>query len=133
MNTQTQEAIQSNPAVTENEAPAAVGSSRKLISTVKRNTRKRFTAEEKIRIVLEGFSRELPVSDLCRKESISTAIYYSWLKTFMEAGKSRLKGDFTRDADAQEVSRLRKENSRLKEILAEITLERELFKKSLKA
>jgi len=127
MNTQT---IENEPSI----QPVAdnVGSTKKLINAVKRNTKRRFTAEEKIRIVLEGFSRELPVSDLCRKESISTAIYYSWLKTFMEAGKSRLKGDFTRDADAQEVLRLKKENSRLKEILAEVTLERELFKKSLK-
>lgn len=131
MNTQTQAIDPSNQSSADNGA-APIGSSQRLISSVKRHTRKRFAAEEKIRIVLEGFSRELPVSDLCRKESISTAIYYSWLKSFMEAGKSRLQGDFTRDADAKEVSKLRKENSRLKEILAEVTLERELYKKSLK-
>ena len=133
MNTQTENIQQSNPALETANGVGPAGSTRKLINSVKRHTKRRFTSEEKIRIVLEGFSRELPVSDLCRRENISTAIYYSWLKCFMEAGKSRLQGDFTRDADAKEVSHLRRENSRLKEILAEVTLERELFKKSLKA
>jgi len=130
MNTQTQERQvldQSDP------TQASPGGAKRLINQVKRQTRKRFSAEEKIRIVLEGFRKELPVSDLCRKEEISTAIYYSWLKDFMEAGKERLMGDYRRDATRHEVKHLKKENSKLKEILAETALEKELFKKSLKA
>ena len=85
------------------EVTATPGSAAKLIREVKRKTRKRFSSEEKIRIVLEGFRKELPVSDLCRKESISTALYCYWLKDFMEAGKSRLKKDSLRDASKGEV------------------------------
>jgi len=133
MNTQTKDIEQSSQNSSLENSIGSSGSTRKLMGSVKSHTKKRFAAEEKIRIVLEGFSRELPVSDLCRRESISTAIYYSWLKTFMEAGKSRLQGDFKREANAREVSKLKKENSRLKEVLAEVTLEKELFKKSLKA
>ena len=133
MNSQTKAIQESSQVATEEEAQRSPSSARSLIGAVKRHTRKRFSSEEKIRIVLEGFSRELPVSDLCRKENISTALYYSWLKDFMEAGKSRLTGDTTRDATSKEVSSLRHENSRLKEILAEVTLEKELLKKSLKA
>ena len=107
------------------------GSAAKLIREVKRKTRKRFSSEEKIRIVLEGFRRELPVSDLCRRENISTALYYSWLKDFMEAGKSRLKKDSLRDATKSEVKSLRGENSRLKELLGEQALHIQLLKKSL--
>jgi transposase len=77
---------------------ATHGSAAKLIREVKYKTRKRVSSEDKIRIVLEGFRGELSTSDLCRRESISTAIYYSWLKNFMEAGKARLKGDGLRDA-----------------------------------
>jgi transposase len=80
---------------------------------------------------LEGFRREVPVSDLCRREEISTAIYYSWLKDFMEAGKARLRGDSLRDATRSEVKRLREENGRLKELVGEQALRIELFKKSL--
>jgi transposase len=95
---------------------AAPGSAAKLIREVKQKTRKRLSSEDKIRIVLEGFRRELPVSDLCRKENISTPIYYSWLKDFMEAGKARLKGDGLRDATKSEVRSLRDENDHLKEL-----------------
>lgn len=106
---------------------------RQLISSIKRQGRRRFRSDEKIRIVLEGFSRELPVSELCRREGISTPVYYSWLKSFMEAGKARLMGNTARDASEDEVLKLKKENSGLKEILAEAVLERELLKKSLRA
>ena len=82
---------------------ATPGSAAKLIREVKYKTRKRVSSEDKIRIVLEGFRGELSTSDLCRRESISTAIYYSWLKNFMEAGKARLKGDGLRDATTSEV------------------------------
>jgi transposase len=113
------------------EVTATPGGAARLIREVKRKTRKRFSSEEKIRIVLEGFRKELPVSDLCRKESISTALYYSWLKDFMEAGKSRLKKDSLRDASKGEVKGLRSENIRLKELLGEQALHIQLLKKSL--
>lgn len=108
-------------------------SSRKLILDVQRHTRKRFSSEEKIRVVLEGFKQEIPVSELCRKENISSALYYSWLKDFMEAGKERLKKDYQRDATKSEVKSLRKENSHLKELLGEQALEIQVFKKSLRS
>jgi len=113
------------------EAQATPGSAAKLIRQVRQNTRKRFSSEDKIRIVLEGFRKEIPISDLCRRENISTAIYYSWLKDFMEAGKARLKGDSLRNATKGEVKSLREENSRLKELLGESALENQLLKKSL--
>ena len=116
------------------EAPQTTpGSAAKLIREVKQKTRKRLSSEDKIRIVLEGFRRELPVSDLCRKENISTPIYYSWLKDFMEAGKSRLKGDGLRDATKSEVRSLRDENNDLKELVGSQALEIQLLKKSLNA
>lgn len=115
------------------EAQATPGSAAKLIREVKYKTRKRFPAEEKVRIVLEGFRKELPTSDLCRRENISTAIYYSWLKDFMEAGKMRLKGDSLRDATKSEVKHLREENADLKELVGEQALNIQLLKKSLAA
>lgn len=122
---------ESTLALEKEEIAATPGSAAKLIREVKRHTRKKFFAEDKIRIVLEGFRKEIPVSDLCRRENISTAIYYSWLKDFMEAGKARLKGDSLRNATKSEVKELREENSRLKELLGEQTLEMQLLKKSL--
>lgn len=102
-----------------------------LIRQVRRATRRRFTAEEKIRIVMEGLKREVPVKDLCRQEGIGAAIYYSWLKDFMEAGKARLKGDSIRQANRAEVEARNQENERLKQILADQALEIHLLKKSL--
>ena len=113
------------------EERATSGSGERLIREVRRKTQRRFSAEDKIRIVLEGFRREIPVSDLCRREQISTAIYYSWLKDFMEAGKARLWGDSLRDATRSEVKRLKDENGRLKELVGEQALRIQLFKKSL--
>jgi transposase len=107
------------------------GSTRKLIRSVRKATRRKFTAEDKIRIVLEGFRKEIPISDLCRQERISSAIYYIWLKDFMEAGKSRLKGDSLRSANEQEVKNLKEENARLKELVAEQALQLQVYKKSL--
>jgi len=118
--------------VLEKETPQATpGSAAKLIREVKYKTRKRVSSEDKIRIVLEGFRKELPTSDLYRRENISTAIYYSWLKDFMEAGKARLKGDSLRDATKSEVKHLREQNARLKELLGEAALDNQLLKKSL--
>ena len=113
------------------EVPTTPGSAAKLIREVRAQTRRRFSAEDKIRIVLEGFRKEMPVSDLCRREGISSALYYSWLKDFMEAGKTRLKGDTLRDATQSEVKELRRENARLKELVGEQALEIQLLKKSL--
>jgi transposase len=113
------------------EIPATPGSAAKLIREVRVQTRRRFSAEDKIRIVLEGFRKEIPVSDLCRREGISSALYYSWLKDFMEAGKARLKGDTLRDATQGEVKELRRENVRLKELVGEQALEIQLLEKSL--
>ena len=113
------------------EVSSPPGSTAKLIREVRAQTRRRFSAEDKIRIVLEGFRKEIPVSDLCRREGISSALYYSWLKDFMEAGKARLKGDTLRDATQSEVKELRRENGRLKELVGEQALEIQLLKKSL--
>jgi len=113
------------------EVSTTPGSTAKLIREVRAQTRRRFSAEDKIRIVLEGFRKEIQVSDLCRREGISSALYYSWLKDFMEAGKARLKGDTLRDATQGEVKELRRENGRLKELVGEQALEIQLLKKSL--
>jgi len=113
------------------EERAAPGSTAQLIWRVRKATERKFSAEEKIRIVLEGFRKELPVSELCRREGISASIYYSWLKQFMEAGKGRLKGDTLRDATSDEVKQLRQENRQLKELLGQQALELSLFKKNL--
>jgi len=107
------------------------GSTARFINHVRRKTRKRVSAEDKIRIVLEGFRKELSVSDLCRREGINASVYYSWLKDFMEAGKSRLKGDTIRSATEGEVKKLKAENQRLKALAGEQALAISLFKKSL--
>ena len=103
----------------------------KLIQQVRKKTRRRFTAEEKICIVIEGMRREIPTTELCRREGISSVIYYSWLKDFMEAGKARLSGDTQREANRGEVKALKRENERLKLVVADQMLEITLFKKSL--
>ena len=113
------------------EVAATPGSAAKLIREVRAKTRRKFSSEDKIRIVLEGFRKEMPVSDLCRREGISSALYYSWLKDFMEAGKARLKGDSLRDATQSEVKELRAENEWLKELAGEQALQIQLLKKSL--
>ena len=107
------------------------GSAKRLIRKVRQATRRRYSAEEKIRIVMEGIRGDDPVSDLCRREGISSNVYYKWLKEFMEAGKARLKGDEKRDATRAEVEGLRRENERLKVLVAEVSLENMVLKKSL--
>jgi transposase len=109
------------------------GSTVRLINQIKRANRKRLSAEDKIRIVLEGFRKEIPVTDLCRREGIHVSLYYGWLKDFMEAGKARLKGDSTRNANENEVKQLQSENNRLKALAGEQALELCLLKKSLNA
>ena len=112
---------------------ATPGSGDRLINQIKRVNRKRLSAEDKIRIVLEGFRKELSVTDLCRREGIHVSLYYGWLKDFMEAGKSRLKGDSIRNANENEVKQLQSENNRLKSLAGEQALELCLLKKSLNA
>ena len=112
---------------------ATPGSTLRLINKIKRVNRKRLSAEDKIRIVLEGFRKELSVTDLCRREGIHVSLYYGWLKDFMEAGKSRLKGDSIRNANENEVKHLQAENNRLKTLAGEQALELCLLKKSLNA
>ena len=102
-----------------------------FIQDVRRKTRRKFTAEEKIRVVLEGMKREMSVTELCRREGIPTAVYYSWVKDFMEAGKARLKRDNLRDASKSEVARLRQECDRLKILIGDKELAIQLLKKSL--
>jgi transposase len=114
------------------ETKASPGSARKLIRNIRKVTRRKFTSEDKIRIVLEGFRKEIPISELCRRESIATGVYYTWLKDFMEAGKARLKGDSIRSANEQEVRQLREETARLKELVAEQALQLQVYKKSLR-
>jgi len=105
----------------------------KVVEEIRRKTRRRFSAEEKIRIVLEGLRGEESVATLCRKEGLAPNLYYRWSKEFLEAGKKRLVGDTTREATSTEVVELRKENGRLKQLVAETVLENRLLKKSVTA
>ena len=103
---------------------------RSFVRTVKAATRRKYTPEEKIRIVLEGFRREVTVSDLCRREGIKPHSYYSWTKEFMEAGKERLTRDSVRDATREEVHQLKRENGELKQLVADLSLEVYRLKKT---
>lgn len=102
-----------------------------LINEIKRRTRRKFSSEEKIRIVVEGMRGEESIAEICRKHSIHQNMYYKWSKEFMEAGKKRLHGDTLREATSSEVAELRKENSELKELVAELTLQVRILKKSI--
>ena len=103
---------------------------RSFVRMVKAASRRKYTPEEKIRIVLEGFRREVTVSDLCRREGIKPHSYYAWTKEFMEAGRERLTRDMVRDATQQEVQALRRENVELKQLVAELSLEGRRLKKT---
>ena len=103
----------------------------KTVRNIRRQTRRKFGAEEKIRIVLAGLRGEDSIAELCRKEGIHQNLYYNWSREFMEAGKKRLAGDTAREANTAEVRDLRKENACLKEALAEEMLEKRLLKKSV--
>ena len=106
-------------------------SSEKTIKDIRRATRKQYSAEEKIRIVLDGLRGEETIAELCRREGISQGLYYSWPKEFLEAGKKRLAGDTARAASTGEVKTLRREAHELKEVVAEQALELRLLKKSM--
>jgi transposase len=103
---------------------------RSFVRTVKAATRRRYTPEEKIRIVLEGFRREVTVNDLCRREGIKPHSYYAWTKEFTEAGKERPARDSVRDATEQEIQQLRRENEDLKQLVADLSLEVYRLKKA---
>jgi transposase len=101
-----------------------------LMKEIRRATRRQFSAEEKIRIVLSGLRGEDSIAELCRREGIVQNLYYRWSKEFLEAGKKRLAGDTARSATSDEVKDLRREASALKEVVAELMLENRLLKKS---
>lgn len=103
-----------------------------VVKDIKRQTRRKFNAEEKIRIVLEGLKGEESVAGICRREGIVPALYYKWSKDFMEAGKKRLNGDTEREANSFEVNGLRKEAEGLKMVVAEQALEIRMLKKDLR-
>ncbi len=105
--------------------------SQKAIKDIRRATRKQYSAEEKIRIVLDGLRGEETIAELCRREGIAQSIYYKWSKEFLEAGKRRLAGDTARAASTGEVKDLRREARELKEVVAEQALELRLLKKSM--
>ena len=104
-------------------------SAEKVVKEIKRKTRRKFSSDEKIRIVLEGLRGEETIAELCRREGISPNLYYNWSKEFLEAGKRRLMGDTKREATSGEVTDLRRENLQLKEMLAELALRVRYFKK----
>jgi transposase len=112
------------------QAEARTAETKQFIRDIKRITRRRFTAEEKIRIVLEGFRRDTPIRDLCHREGIRPSTYYAWLKDFMEAGKERLQRDTARDASRAEVEGVKRENARLKQLVAELSLQVHVLKKT---
>ena len=102
-----------------------------VVKDIRRATRRHFSAEDKIRIVLDGLRGEDSIAELCRREGIAQSLYYTWSKEFMEAGKRRLAGDTARAASTDEVRDLRREASALKECVADLTLENRLLKKSM--
>src|ERR1700734_2487147 len=106
-------------------------SAEKTVRDVRRATRRHHSAEEKVRIVLEGLRGEDSIAELCRKEGINQNLYYRWSKEFLEAGKKRLAGDTVREATSDEVKGLRTEAQQLKEMMAEVLLENRLLKKSV--
>ena len=106
-------------------------SSERLVRDIKRNTRRKYSSEEKIRIVIEGMRGEVSIAELCRKEGIAQNLYYRWSKDFMESGRKRLDGNTMREANTSEVQSLKKENAQLKEAVAELLLQNRIFKKSM--
>ena len=106
-------------------------SAERVVRDIRRKTRRRFSAEEKIRIVLEGLRGEESIAALCRREGLNPNLYYRWSKEFLEAGKKRLLGDTTREATSTEVANVRKDVAELKQVVAELVLENRLLKKSV--
>jgi len=105
-------------------------SAEQVVRDIRRQTRRKYNAEEKIRIVLEGLRGEESIAELCRREGIHANLYYKWSKEFLEAGKARLTGDTKREATSSEVDGLRQENEQLKQVVAELVLRNRVLKKS---
>jgi len=103
-----------------------------IVRDIKRKTRRKFTSDEKIRIVLEVLQGEDSIADICRREGIHPTMYYKWSKDFLEAGKKRLNGDTVREANSEEVKDLKDENDQLKQLVAELSLKNKVLKKTLK-
>jgi transposase len=106
-------------------------SAEETVRHIRRETRRKYNAEEKIRIVLEGLRGEESVAELCRREGINPNLYYKWSKEFLEAGKARLTGDTKRQASSSEVDELRHENEQLKQVVAELVLKNRVLKKTV--
>jgi transposase len=102
-----------------------------VVREIRRKTRRKYSAEEKIRIVLDGLRGEDSIAEICRREGMSPNLYYKWSKEFLEAGKRRLMGDTKREASSPEVGGLRRENSQLKELVADLSIKNVILKKSL--
>ena len=111
-------------------AEARTQETRGFMQQVRVAARRKYTPEEKVRIVLEGFRREVGVKDLCRREGIKPGAYYAWTKDFMEAGKERLTRDAVRDATRQEIDDIKRENAELKQLVADLSLEAYRLKKT---
>ena len=114
-----------------NATSASSSASERLVRDIRRVTRKHYSAEDKIRIVLDGLRGEVTIAELCRREGIAESLYYSWSKEFLEAGKRRLAGDTARSATTSEVKDLKRQALELKEVVAEQALELRLLKKSM--
>ena len=104
--------------------------SKDVVTQIKKATRRRFSADEKIRIVLEGLRGEFSISEICRREGIASSVYYKWSKAFLEAGRNGLTKETLREASSDEVKRLRQENEQLKQSLADAILDVQRYKKS---
>lgn len=111
------------------ESPARGGVN--SVREIKRKTRKKYSSEDKIRVVLEGLKGETGIAEICRREGINPNVYYKWSRDFLEAGKKRLQGDTEREATSTEVVDLKKENEQLKQLVAELSLTNRVLKKSL--
>jgi len=104
--------------------------SEKIVRDIKRHTRRKYSSEEKIRIILEGLRGEASIAEICRREGLNPNVYYRWSKDFLEAGKRRLEGDTLREANTDQVKALREENSQLKQGLADLFLQNRVLKKN---
>ena len=102
-----------------------------MVRDIKRKTRRKFSSEEKIRIVVDGLRGEISIAELCRREGIAQNLYYRWSKDFLESGKKRLDGDTLREANTSEVQSIKRENAQLKEAVAELLLYNRILKKSM--
>jgi transposase len=122
--------VSQNIEVKADAAEARTQETRGFMQQVRVAARRKYTPEEKVRIVLEGFRREVAVRDLCRREGIKPGAFYAWTKDFMEAGKERLTRDAVRDATRQEIEQIKRENTELKHLVADLSLEVYRLKKT---